>query len=187
MDSRPRRRNSSLVAHSPAHTFPLAAELPSCSHQGPNSPWRKWLRAKRGAATDSRSPNCLVFNASRAEIAGCPLFSPDLSPPGLLRASRPRPAGQFQSAQHTYTAKDRKPVTERKRNIPSVFNKCSRPRLDIRNSAAILRAVNRSNHKRPGTSPCSNEYNGKPVLARTPKIQKPDRIRQIPQSNFLYY
>ena len=97
----------------------------------------------------------------------------------------PSTCRQFQSTQHSDTAKDHRPVTELKRNIPLVFNKCSRPKLDIRNSAAILRAVNRSNHKRPCASLCSNECKGQPGLARTPKFQKPDRTCKILQSNFL--
>ena len=98
-----------------------------------------------------------------------------------------RPASQFPSTQQTDTANHQRPVTEPKRNISSVFNKCSRPRLDIRNSAAILRAVNRAHHKRPCRNPCSNECKGKQDLARTPKFKKPDRICQMLQSNFLYH
>ena len=98
-----------------------------------------------------------------------------------------RPRTSISRRQHADTVKGQWPFTESKRNIPSVFNKCLRPKLDISNSAAILRAVNRSNHKRRCTNSCSNECKDKLGLARTQKLQKPDRICQILQSNSLYH
>ena len=91
---------------------------------------------------------------------------------GTWEEAVPSTCRSISNHQDADNAKNQRPVTDPKRSIPFVFNRSSRLRLDIRNSAAILRAVNRSNHKRPCTSSCSNEYKGKPGLYEDPKIPK---------------
>ena len=162
------------------------------------------LRHALGNSDDQRQPSAcplageLKLAASLAHRLLCSLpdslFGHDgVMHPWFLTAGSPgrkqvrRPARQFPGANAPDTVKDQWPVTEPRRNIPSVFNNCSRPKLDISNSAAILRAVNRSNHKRPCTNSCSNECKDKLGLARTQKLQKPDRICQTLQANFLYH
>ena len=71
--------------------------------------------------------------------------------------------------QEPQSAKDHRPVTELKSNIPLVFNKCSCPRLDIRNSAVMLRAVNRANHERPCKSSRSNGLHRQAAPSRGPQ------------------
>ena len=115
------------------------------------------------------------------------LSTPDFLPRGLLGESSSVDLQANFQAQHADTANHQRPFTQLKSNLSPVFNKCSRPRLDIRNSAAILRAVNRSNHKRPCTKPCSNACKGKQDLARTLNFQKPEKTCKILQSTFLYH
>jgi hypothetical protein len=70
----------------------------------------------------------------------------------LLAAAPTKPRACFSNP---VVAKGHGPVTEFKRNIPSVFNKFACSGIDNRNCSAILRAVNQSNHKRP----CTNQRN----------------------------
>ena len=66
-------------------------------------------------------------------------------------------------------AKGHGPVTDFKRNIPSVFNKFACSGIDIRNCSAILRAVNQSNHKQP----CTNQRKRELGCARAKKSPNP--------------